>query len=268
MRARPLLTVLVAWTIGTAGIALRRTWREPFLAKDTFSAGDFGYGLMFGSIGLGLALGSIGVAVSLERRSVGSVYGGAIAVAGIGYGLAAVSPNVWVASACCVVAGIGNGGADRVQRAARPARRPRRAARPRLHGDHEHQLRSASGSASWSPGHDAMRSAPRWVCGGRRSPLARSRPPIAWALTHGADAEETVRVPAGAGGRMSRGDWTRETLARRRPLRRPARARPRDHARREPRPAGGRARSRALPGDGARVRDRRSPARPASASRA
>jgi MFS family permease len=109
--ARPLLTVLVAWTIGTAGIALVDVG-EPFLAKDTFSAGDFGYGLMFGSIGLGLALGSLGVALSLERRPVGSVYSGAIAVAGLGYGLAAVSPNVWVASACCVVGGIGNGGAN------------------------------------------------------------------------------------------------------------------------------------------------------------
>jgi len=109
--ARPLLTVLVAWTIATAGIALVDVG-EPFLAKDTFSAGDFGYGLMFGSIGLGLALGSMGVALSLERRPVGSVYGGAIGVAGLGYGLAAVSPNVWVASACCVVGGIGNGGAN------------------------------------------------------------------------------------------------------------------------------------------------------------
>jgi MFS family permease len=103
--------VLVAWTIGTAGIALVDVG-EPFLAKDTFSAGDFGYGLMFGSIGLGLALGSFGVALSLERRSVGSVYAGTIALAGLGYGLAAVSPNVWVASVCCVVAGIGNGGAN------------------------------------------------------------------------------------------------------------------------------------------------------------
>ena len=109
--ARPLLTVLVAWTIGTAGIALVDVG-EPFLAKDTFSAGDFGYGLMFGSVGLGLALGSLVVALSLERRPVGSVYGGAIAVAGLGYGLAAVSPNVWVASAFCVVAGFGNGGAN------------------------------------------------------------------------------------------------------------------------------------------------------------
>jgi MFS family permease len=111
LRARPLLTVLIAWTIGTAGIALIDVG-EPFLAKDTFSAGDFGYGLMFGSIGLGLALGSFGAGLSVERRPIGMVYGGTIALAAIGYGLGAVSPNVWVAAACCVVAGIGNGGAN------------------------------------------------------------------------------------------------------------------------------------------------------------
>jgi MFS family permease len=111
LRMRPLLTVLVAWTIATAGIALIDVG-EPFLAKDTFSAGDFGYGLMFGSIGLGLALGSLGAALSLERRAIGPVYGGAIAVAAIGYGLAAAAPNVWIAAVCCVVAGTGNGGAN------------------------------------------------------------------------------------------------------------------------------------------------------------
>jgi MFS family permease len=111
VRARPLLAVLVAWTIGTAGIALVDVG-EPFLAKDTFSAGDFGYGLMFGSIGLGLALGSFGAGLSVERRSIGFVYGGTIALAAVGYSLGAISPNVWVAAACCVVAGVGNGGAN------------------------------------------------------------------------------------------------------------------------------------------------------------
>jgi MFS family permease len=111
LRARPLLTVLVAWTIATAGIALIDVG-EPFLAKDTFSAGDFGYGLMFGSIGLGLALGSFGAGLSVERRSIGLVYGGTIALAAVGYGLASASPNVWIAAVCCVLAGIGNGGAN------------------------------------------------------------------------------------------------------------------------------------------------------------
>ena len=111
LRMRPLLTVLVAWTIATTGIALIDVG-EPFLAKDTFNAGDFGYGLMFGSIGLGLAIGSFGAGLSLERRPIGLVYGGTIGIAAVGYGLAGGSPNVWVAAACCVVGGIGNGGAN------------------------------------------------------------------------------------------------------------------------------------------------------------
>ncbi len=110
-RSRPLLTVLVAWTVGTTAVAAVDVG-EPFLAKDTFSAGDFGYGLLFGSIGLGLAIGSFGAGLSVDRRPIASVYGGAIAVAALGYGLAAVSPSVWVAAAFCVVAGVGNGGAN------------------------------------------------------------------------------------------------------------------------------------------------------------
>jgi MFS family permease len=110
-RSRPLLTVLVGWTIAMLGVAMIDVG-EPFLAKDTFSAGDFGYGLMFGSIGLGLAIGSFGVGMSVERRPIGSVYGATIAVAALGYGLAAVSPDVWVAAVFCVLGGIGNGGAN------------------------------------------------------------------------------------------------------------------------------------------------------------
>jgi len=110
-RARPLLTVLVAWTIAMLGLAFLDVG-EPFLAKDTFDAGDFGYGLMFGSIGLGLAIGSFGAGIYVERRSIGVAYGSTIAVNGLGCGLAAISPNVWVAAVCCVLAGIGNGGAN------------------------------------------------------------------------------------------------------------------------------------------------------------
>lgn len=108
--SRPLLAVLVAWSIALVGNAAVNVG-EIFLAKDTFSAGDFGYGLLFGSIGLGLAVGSLGAAKVLERRSIASVYGGALALMGLGFAGAAVSPNVWVAAGCCAVAGVGNGAA-------------------------------------------------------------------------------------------------------------------------------------------------------------
>jgi MFS family permease len=108
VRTRPLLTVLVVWTIALAGFAASNT-AQVFLAKDAFSAGDFGYGLAFGCIGLGLAIGSFAAGTWVERRSVGSVYAVSILVAAIGVGAAGVMPNIWLALPCFVLSGIGNG---------------------------------------------------------------------------------------------------------------------------------------------------------------
>jgi MFS family permease len=108
VRTRPLLTVLIVWTIALAGAAASNT-AQVFLAKDTFSAGDFGYGLVFGCIGLGLAIGSFGAGTWVERRSVGSVYAASVLLQAIGIGAAAVMPNVWAALPCFVLSGIGNG---------------------------------------------------------------------------------------------------------------------------------------------------------------
>ena len=108
VRTRPLLTVLVAWTIALGAVAAANT-AQVFLAKDAFSAGDFGYGLIFGCIGLGLAIGSFGAGTWVERRSVGSVYATSILLQAIGLGLAAIAPNVWVALPCFILSGIGNG---------------------------------------------------------------------------------------------------------------------------------------------------------------
>jgi MFS family permease len=108
VRTRPLLTVLIVWTIALVGAAASNT-AQVFLAKDTYSAGDFGYGLIFGCIGLGLAIGSFGAGTWVERRSVGSVYAGSILLQAIGIGAAAVMPNVWAALPCFVLSGIGNG---------------------------------------------------------------------------------------------------------------------------------------------------------------
>jgi MFS family permease len=84
---------------------------EVFLAKHTFSAGDFGYGLLYGAIGVGLVLGSWASGVVLARHGVARVYGLSLALMAVGYATTAASPNVWVAALCCVVCGIGNGGA-------------------------------------------------------------------------------------------------------------------------------------------------------------
>ena len=108
IRTRALRTVLVVWTITLAGVAASNT-AQVFLAKDTFSGGDFGYGLIFGCIGLGLAIGSFSAGTWVERRSVGSVYAASILLQAIGIGAAGAMPNVWAALPCFVLSGIGNG---------------------------------------------------------------------------------------------------------------------------------------------------------------
>jgi MFS family permease len=108
LRTRPLLTVLIVWTITLGAVASTQT-AQVFLAKDAFDAGDLGYGLIFGSIGLGLALGSFVAGGWLERRPVASVYATSILLQALGVGAAAVAPNVWASLPCFVVAGIGNG---------------------------------------------------------------------------------------------------------------------------------------------------------------
>ena len=69
---------------------------EVFLAKDSFSAGDFGFGLLIGAAGVGLTLGSLAAASSIERRGIAAVYGASIGLMAIGTGSAAVAPNAWV----------------------------------------------------------------------------------------------------------------------------------------------------------------------------
>jgi MFS family permease len=108
--SRALLTILAAWNVvmlATAGANVS----EVVLAKDAFSAGDFGYGLLVGATGLGLAVGSLLAGSFLEMRSLSSVYGAAIGLIALGMGAAAASPNVWVAAACVVFVGAGNGAA-------------------------------------------------------------------------------------------------------------------------------------------------------------
>src|SRR5207244_1797855 len=102
LRSRPLLTVLVAWslvTLSNAGVNVA----EVVLAKETFSAGDFGFGLLSAGFGLGLAGGALFAAGLLGRLGVARLYTGAILLMAAGIGAAAASPNVWVAAVCVVV---------------------------------------------------------------------------------------------------------------------------------------------------------------------
>lgn len=108
LRSRPLLAVLVGWGIASLGIGAV-SLSEVFLAKDTLHAGDFGYGLLYGGIGTGLVLGSWWSSSVVERFGTPRTYVGALLVMAIGFGAGAAAPNVWVAAACCLVGGVGDG---------------------------------------------------------------------------------------------------------------------------------------------------------------
>jgi MFS family permease len=108
VRSRALLTVLVAWSIvmlANAGVNVS----EIVLAKDVFEAGDFGFGLLVSATGVGLVVGSLLAGAWLEQRGMRIPYSVSIALMAVGFAAAAASPNVWVAAAAVVIAGIGNG---------------------------------------------------------------------------------------------------------------------------------------------------------------
>lgn len=110
LRSRALLTVLIVWNVfmlASAGINVA----EVFLAKDTFAAGDFGYGLLVGATGLGLVLGSLAAGPLLESHPVSRVYPGSILLVALAVGAGAVAPNVWIAAACVLIVGAANGAA-------------------------------------------------------------------------------------------------------------------------------------------------------------
>jgi MFS family permease len=110
LQSRSMRAVLVGWGIASLAMGGANV-SEIFLAKHTFSAGDFGYGLLYGAIGSGLVVGSFASAPVLARYGVARCYGGSLAVMAAGYAATAASPDVWVAAACCVVVGVGNGAA-------------------------------------------------------------------------------------------------------------------------------------------------------------
>jgi dTMP kinase len=108
--SRPLLAVLFAWGIATIGSGAVNV-SEIFLAQNTLHAGDWGYGLLYGAIGTGLVVGSLSSAALVERLGIARAYGASLALMALAFGVGAASPNIWMAGVCCLVGGIGDGGA-------------------------------------------------------------------------------------------------------------------------------------------------------------
>jgi MFS family permease len=108
VHSRPLLTVLVAWSIvmlANAGVNVS----EVVLAKEVFSGGDFGYGMLVAATGLGLVAGSLFGGTWIAQRGLTIPYAASIGLMALGLGAAAVAPNVWVAALVVIAAGAGNG---------------------------------------------------------------------------------------------------------------------------------------------------------------
>jgi MFS family permease len=108
VRSRPLLTVLVTWTVVMLGNASVNV-AEVSLAKVSLDAGDFGFGLLMMMGGLGLLLGSVVAGDWIERRHVWIVYGSALVLMAAGVAAAATAQSIVVAAPCVVVSGFGNG---------------------------------------------------------------------------------------------------------------------------------------------------------------
>jgi MFS family permease len=108
-RSRPLLCVLIAWSIvmlanGAINVG------EVFLAKRSYGAGDFGFGLLWAGSGIGLVGGGL-AAATLIAQGLQSAYVRLLIVFALGILAAAVAPNVWIGTLAMVLSGFGNGGA-------------------------------------------------------------------------------------------------------------------------------------------------------------
>jgi len=106
---RALRCVLVVWSIVMAASGIVNV-AEIFLARESFSAGDFGFGLLWAGSGLGLVIGGLAAGPLIERN-LGAAYVRFLAIFGIGMACAAAAPNVWIATVAMVLEGFGNGGA-------------------------------------------------------------------------------------------------------------------------------------------------------------
>jgi MFS family permease len=108
-RSPALLCVLIAWSIvmiANGGVNVA----EVFLARISYSSGDFGFGLLWAGSGVGLVVGGL-AASSLIAGGLGRAYVRLLAIFAIGIAAAAAAPDVWVGAVAMVVAGFGNGGA-------------------------------------------------------------------------------------------------------------------------------------------------------------
>ena len=110
LRALPLRTVLVVWSIVLVGSAAINV-AEVFFVQDNLGAGDIGFGVIIGASGAGLVIGSFLAAPALGKVGLRRHYAGSIALMAIGWGGAALSPSIWIAVPFVIGGSAGNGAA-------------------------------------------------------------------------------------------------------------------------------------------------------------
>ena len=108
LRSRTLLAVLIGWSLVVVGSGAV-TLSEVFLAKDTFHAGDFGYGLLYGAIGVGLVIGSWWSSAVVQHIGTVRSYVGGMLLMALATVVGAFTPNVWLAAVCLLIVGVGDG---------------------------------------------------------------------------------------------------------------------------------------------------------------
>jgi MFS family permease len=106
--SRALSTVLVVWNVALLGSGAVNV-AEVVFAKDTLDAGDVGFGTLVAASGVGLAIGSFLSAPALGRVGLRRNYVGSLVLMGVGWGAAALSGSIWLASAFVVGGAAGNG---------------------------------------------------------------------------------------------------------------------------------------------------------------
>jgi MFS family permease len=109
-RSRPLLTVLVVWSIAIVGNAAFNV-SEVVFAKDALGTGDFGFGVLVGATGLGLTVGGYFGGRWIDRFGVSRVYVGSLLLWCAGVAAAAASPSLPLAAAFVAIGLVGNGSA-------------------------------------------------------------------------------------------------------------------------------------------------------------
>ena len=105
--SRTLITVLVAWTIAQLAFGFVNV-SEIFLARRAYSAGYFGFGVLWAATGVGLVGGALTVTRLAQRYTVRSLYPRALLLLAVGTAGAAAAPTLWIGVVAMIVFGLGN----------------------------------------------------------------------------------------------------------------------------------------------------------------